>query len=368
MKKAILYSLTLFFFSSSLFCGTYNVPKQKNIPHYLITTTEENALNNLKNYSKTALKNGRIHVIELSIDFKNLPTDLQKVIRPINLNEINIYQFDKKNFQTKTDSNIENIFSNISETRIMDNLVEFTNIDSRKYNSDGNAAARNLIAEKFKSIGLETTIENFFSSWGKEGANVIGIKRSNSIDAKQIVFIAHFDSVGKYRAGADDNASGTVGLIEIASVLMNENINNYDLVFIAADGEESGLIGSTKYVNARKSTGELKKIRYVVDMDMIGFNKSNRMHIETDEKYLKDAEILAAMIKTYTPYTPIISTPAWGSDHVPFIENAVPASITVEDWDNHNPCYHKECDKIDRMDLNFMINIIKANIAFSLAL
>lgn len=120
----------------------------------------------------------------------------------------------------------------------------------------------------------------------KTGHNVIGLIDNKS--DRTVVIGAHYDHLGYgedgslYRGeraihnGADDNASGTAGLIEIARYLKSQKLKtNY--LFIAFSGEEKGLLGSNYYV--KHPTVKLNEINYMLNMDMIG-------RLKTDEPVL----------------------------------------------------------------------------------
>lgn len=118
------------------------------------------------------------------------------------------------------------------------------------------------------------------------GINVIGYLNRNA--AKTIVIGAHYDHLGlgydhnsldaqpegKIHNGADDNASGTAGLLELARYFSkNKSFKAYNIIFMAFSGEELGLIGSKKWTE--HPTFPLNKIYYMINMDMIGrFNDS----------------------------------------------------------------------------------------------
>lgn len=68
--------------------------------------------------------------------------------------------------------------------------------------------------------------------------------------------------------GADDNASGTAALIELARILKQSKAKNNNYLFIAFSGEELGLFGSKYYVE--NPTIDLKKVDYMINMDMVG--------------------------------------------------------------------------------------------------
>ena len=110
--------------------------------------------------------------------------------------------------------------------------------------------------------------------------NVIGYLDNKA--QKTIVFGAHFDHLGYgedgnsmlrtkeklIHNGADDNASGTAVLIELAKNLKKERIKDYNFLFIAFSGEELGLLGSKYFTD--HPTIDLEKVSYMVNMDMVG--------------------------------------------------------------------------------------------------
>ena len=107
---------------------------------------------------------------------------------------------------------------------------------------------------------------------------------------KHIVIGAHYDhlgrggegslapSSGEIHHGADDNASGTAGLIELARIFSAQRPKlKRTLVFIAFGGEEEGLLGSNYYVN--HPLVPLDKTIAMINMDMIGRMKDRKLMI-----------------------------------------------------------------------------------------
>lgn len=121
----------------------------------------------------------------------------------------------------------------------------------------------------------------------KKGHNVIAYLDNGA--AHTIVIGAHYDHLGYgeegslYRGekaihnGADDNASGTAALIELARYLKVSGLKKNNYLFIAFSGEEKGLLGSNYFV--KHPTIDLKSISYMLNMDMVG-------RLKTDEKVL----------------------------------------------------------------------------------
>ncbi|MBI5858332.1 MAG: M28 family peptidase [Sphingobacteriales bacterium] len=126
------------------------------------------------------------------------------------------------------------------------------------------------------SIKLRTDI----GEKNRIGRNVIGYIDNKA--ATTVILGAHFDHLGygedgnsrnttkepAIHNGADDNASGTAALIELARKLKISKAKNNNYLFIAFSGEELGLFGSKYYTE--HPTVDLKTVNYMINMDMVG--------------------------------------------------------------------------------------------------
>jgi aminopeptidase YwaD len=121
----------------------------------------------------------------------------------------------------------------------------------------------------------------------RNGKNVVGYIDNGA--PTTIVIGAHYDHLGygedrnslfrgddrQVHNGADDNASGTAALIELARVLKASNLKKNNYLFAAFSGEELGLFGS-KYFT-QNPTVDLASINFMINMDMVGrLNDSSR--------------------------------------------------------------------------------------------
>jgi len=118
--------------------------------------------------------------------------------------------------------------------------------------------------------------------------NVIGVLPGSDpkLKSEAIVIGAHYDHLGRggegslapregdIHHGADDNASGVAGLIELARMLSSQKLKR-TVVFIAFSGEEEGLIGSSYYVN--HPIVPLANTVAMINMDMIGRLKDRNL-------------------------------------------------------------------------------------------
>ncbi|HVF30298.1 MAG TPA: M28 family peptidase, partial [Pyrinomonadaceae bacterium] len=121
--------------------------------------------------------------------------------------------------------------------------------------------------------------------------NVIGILPGNDplLKNEAIIIGAHYDHLGRggsgslaansadIHHGADDNASGTSAVIELARQFAKEKKNKRTLIFIAFGGEEEGLLGSKYYVN--NPVWPLDKTVAMINLDMVGRLNENKLTV-----------------------------------------------------------------------------------------
>lgn len=121
--------------------------------------------------------------------------------------------------------------------------------------------------------------------------NVIGIVEGNDPTLKNeaIVIGAHYDHLGRggrsslspnssdIHHGADDNASGTAAIIELARQFAKDKKNKRTLIFMAFGGEEEGLLGSKYYVN--NPVWPLDKTVAMINLDMVGRLNENKLSV-----------------------------------------------------------------------------------------
>lgn len=133
-------------------------------------------------------------------------------------------------------------------------------------------AVQDLCFDRFTEYGFEVVRQEF-----PTGVNVIGRKLGNGAADEIVVIAAHYDSVDEEGIedcpGADDNATGTAGVLESARVLAKANFDR-TVVFACWDDEENHpdgaeLGGSTAYVNQAVANGDNILVNY--DLEMIGF-------------------------------------------------------------------------------------------------
>ena len=146
--------------------------------------------------------------------------------------------------------------------------------------------AASYIEKAFKSFGVQPYFETYRDSFKLkevDGFNVVGVLKSSKTNAnlKPLVIGAHYDHIGiiepvetdSIANGANDNASGTVAVLELAKFLANQDLER-DVIFALFSAEEKGLVGSRHLAEKMKSQ-EVEP--YVVfNIEMLGVQMKDK--------------------------------------------------------------------------------------------
>lgn len=156
----------------------------------------------------------------------------------------------------------------------------------RKVGSPENHTAALFIAARFKSLHLKSYSKDYLDSFTYTNKNNQEITGANVLayipgDSDSVIVIsAHFDHLGVINGeiynGADDNASGTAGLLSIANYF-SEHKPHHTLLFAAFDAEEESLKGSKAFVT--NPPVDLNKIIVDLNMDMISHNDKGELYV-----------------------------------------------------------------------------------------
>jgi aminopeptidase YwaD len=221
-----------------------------------------------------------------------------------------------------------------------------------------------------KTATLNLKLGTDIGEKSRVGHNVIGYIDNRA--ATTVVLGAHFDHLGYGEDGnsmlktgekliyngADDNASGTAALIELARILKNSKAKNNNYLFIAFSGEELGLFGS-KYFTEHP-TIDLSTVNYMLNMDMVGrLNDSTK--ILSIGGYGTSPQWAAVINKEdkKLPFVIKIDSSGTGpSDHTSFYRKDIPVLFffTGQHKDYHRPT--DDADKINYTGELYVVNYI----------
>lgn len=192
--------------------------------------------------------------------------------------------------------------------------------------------------------------------------NVVGILKGQEpkLDSEAIVIGAHYDhlgrsarfslaasSTGQIHHGADDNASGTAAVIEMAkSAAADRNSFPRSLVFVTFAGEEMGLLGSSYYVN--HPAIRLEQTVAMINLDMVGRSSGRMMISGVDSASSFDEDLKAAQaglnlsIKTFNG-----GAGAGASDDSSFLLRKIPS---IGFFSGFHQDYHRPSDTWEKID------------------
>jgi aminopeptidase YwaD len=253
----------------------------------------------------------------------------------------------------------------INTSSIKDNLSFDTKDKSEKLQIPVIYLTKN-VAEQLSDLNYSTTLSVLVKDKKKTGHNVIGYINNNATNT--IILGAHYDHLGygedhnslytgnapMIHNGADDNASGTAALIEMAKFLTKSSYKKYNFLFLSFSGEELGLFGS-KYFTDHAGL-DLKSVNYMINMDMVG-RLNDSTHGITIGGY-GTSPAWGKIIKKDDPYFKfnLDSSGSGPSDHTSFYKKDIPVLFF---FTGSHKDYHKPTDDADKINYAGELQIIK---------
>lgn len=283
---------------------------------------------------------------------------------------LTIFLFSQNNLSSQTAISTENIKKHV-------HYLASDKLKGRGAGTKEEMKAAKYLAKQFKKAGLQPKGDNggwyhqftFKKSSDPHGNVAPDAPQVNSRNVvayldngapHTIVIGAHYDHLGlghdrnsldanpagKIHNGADDNASGTAGVLELARYFTHNGVKEqHNFLFLCFSGEELGLMGSKKYTEM--PTIDLSKVNFMINMDMIG-----RLN---DEK-----RIMVGGVGTAPDFVPLVNTLKTGltvkqdsagigpSDHTSFYLKNIPVLFF---FTGQHADYHKPTDDADKVNI-----------------
>jgi Zn-dependent M28 family amino/carboxypeptidase len=234
--------------------------------------------------------------------------------------------------------------------------------------------ATQYVYERMQAFGLTVSYHDW-NACGYSNRNVIGEKIGQTRPNEIVLVVAHLDDQPSptYAPGADDNASGSVGVLIAAEILRQYNFER-TLRFIFFTGEEQGMCGSSQY--AAYVAGLEQNIVAAYNMDMIAWNAVDgptlRLHTRAPSNpgYSGDVGIANTFVNVVSAYglggnlSPIVDSDGMGqSDHVSFWNRGYASILAIEDDDyDFDAYYHTTNDRLSTLNLTYFTNYVKASV------
>jgi Zn-dependent M28 family amino/carboxypeptidase len=261
----------------------------------------------------------------------------------------------------------------------MMNYLASNDLKGREAGSEGIEMAAVYIENYFKSYGLTPYFESYrdtLSNFNKPAYNIVGMIKGNDPELKDefILIGAHYDHIGAVKPengdaianGANDNASGTITVLEMARYFGTQKTNKRSLIFALFSAEEKGLLGSKHLAKKLKEQG--LNLYTMLNFEMTGVpmqDKDYLMYItgyemsnlvEVSNEYA--GENLVGFLPTAKEFNLYQR-----SDNYPFHEEFGVPSHTFCTFDFTNfAFYHKPGDEAALMDFQHMSTVVNKTI------
>ncbi len=230
-----------------------------------------------------------------------------------------------------------------------------------------------ILTKNLEPTSIKLNIKNTLTE--QKLKNVVGVIPGKSKKDEYVVFGGHYDHLGIGKPnkekdsifnGANDDASGTTGVMMLAKYFNKIKNNERTLVFVAFTAEEIGGFGS-KYFSKQLNPD---KVMAMFNIEMIGTESkwgTNSAYITGFErsnmgKILQDNLEGSKFRFEPDPYPK--QNLFYRSDNATLAELGVPAhtiaTAKMDEKPNNEPNYHKQSDEIETLDMNNMAEIIKA--------
>jgi hypothetical protein len=256
------------------------------------------------------------------------------------------------------DISLDSLIDRVSQDSADTNLHRLQDFQERVTGTDSLFAARDWIAGKFASYGYSSVVIDTFFYNNDTGYNVMVSKMGTRYPGREIIVGGHFDAVPGV-PGADDNGSGTVGVLEVARAMYDVE-TEMTFHFIAFDAEEVGLRGSRDYADSARARGDT--IVYMLNMDMIGhINNDTYASLYNGAGGDPYSLLWGKLADSLVGITGVLRGSSGGSDHYPFQANGYDVTFVQEF--NFSPHWHQPTDSTTNINFEYMTRMIKASLA-----
>lgn len=254
--------------------------------------------------------------------------------------------------------------------------------EGRKSGEKGQKLAAQYLVNYYKNLNIQSAYDStylqnipkdFFMGLSDDNSeNVVAFIKGSTYPNQYVIISAHYDHLGKkynrIYAGADDDASGTSAVLEIAEAFKlavdNGNPPKRSVVFLNFTGEEEGLFGSRYYTNF--PIFPLKNTVANLNVDMIGrvdddhLNNANYVYIIGSDKLSTELKLLSEKVNTTFTQLKLDykfddeNDPNkfyYRSDHYNFAKNNIPIIFY---FNGVHDDYHQPTDTPEKIDYNLL--------------
>ena len=339
---------------------------------FLITTKLKNDIVELSEAEKIVYRGANFIITKNS----KMESEIASIdgLKVIELNGSRSFKNIKKIYQQSNlntnDSLISIITSSVNSDSVKYYIQNLQNFQTRFLFAETRDSVSYWIKNQFLKMGYTDVIIDSFQYQGTWQKNVVATLPGIYEPEVFNIVGGHHDSYSSgnpmvFAPGADDNASGTAAVLEIARVIRSNNYQPESTIkFITFAAEEYGLWGSEDYAEKALNLG--MNIKIMINHDMISHTYYTASQSEVDINrytgfdYLKDLAFYC--IDNYSILSPALgSVNSAGSDSYSFWERGFPSVYFEEN--NFSPYYHSPADTIGNYNMEYCTEVIKASCA-----
>ncbi|MEE4197521.1 MAG: M20/M25/M40 family metallo-hydrolase [Bacteroidales bacterium] len=318
-----------------------------------------------RNKNKIALEKGAIGVIEVPEEDFTRYMATEQDFKQTSRNKQPTAKIYEHRLILPSDTIKDELLEIYVTPQIITRLLENSNINLHEFQEN---VARDLKPASRKIKGVKLTINHQVKKEIIQTRNVLGVIEGENKD-EIIVIGAHYDHLGANDGfvwnGADDNASGTIGVWMLAKAFAEAGVKpKRSIVFAAWTGEERGLLGS-KYFAGHPYGGSIEKIKLNINFDMISKDSANdTLKNQARMVYTSSFPAFESMTQRHLKeqglnldinYRPA-EKPRGGSDHSSFSAKNIPVMYFMAGFP---VTYHTPKDRTHDVNWKKMTNIIK---------
>jgi hypothetical protein len=339
---------------------------------FLVTSKANPDITQLILNENVVYKKNNITIVKnLSIELTQLTVTGVKIVK---LTGGRIFKNEKRIWQTAniqfSDSLITQISSSVNADSIRYVIQSLQNFQTRFLLANNRDEVAGWIKNRFLQMGFSDVVIDSFQYQGTWQKNVVATLTGIYEPVVYNIVGGHQDSYSSgnpmvFAPGADDNASGTAAVLEIARVIKENNYQPESTIkFVTFAAEEYGLWGSVDY--AQKALDAGMNIKIMINHDMISHTYYPAVQSQVDInrysgfEYLRDLAFYC--VENYSMLEPMNGGQnSSGSDSYSFWERGFPAVYFEES--NFSPYYHSPADTIENYSMEYCAEVIKSSCA-----
>ncbi|HPZ83040.1 MAG TPA: M28 family peptidase [Thermogutta sp.] len=243
-------------------------------------------------------------------------------------------------------------------------------LEGREAGMPGGQTAGEYLAAALAQYGLQPNGSNgFFQDFGQGYRNVVAVLPGSAPElANEVIVLgAHYDHVGYggkrnvrdyaglVHNGADDNASGTAAILEIAqAATLLQRPPRRTLLFILFDAEEKGLLGSKHWTE--NPTRPLEQVKFMFNLDMVGRLRDQRVEVYGWRSSAGLRRLICQTNQGMNFDLDFSWRNRFDSDHAPFFRKSIPVLLLHTGLHDD---YHRATDDFDKINYDGMEQIAR---------